>query len=611
MAYNYLYGDDKERAYAESIWNLHAVYFTRVEQTRGLSRFRVRPGDTINGQKIHTAQTGHAFALINQFCAFANNNPVPEVIPKDNTDAEDRHTSRIEKWLEGVPRAASKGRPNPYAAFLFNAAEVGRGYLLTEFDEYRALAGQFPFRIKSPDPAACAFQIDDNGVVCFVMKETRQVEPLLRELEKTYAAAAKPKWTVPSNLRDLVERDPVQSVEVVHLYTEETHTLWVQKDLVWRKPHLMGCVPVSMAFCLGMPSDKVEEMGMGLVYPSLDLLVNEQGIMSKAYTGFEFFTFPLVKVTYQDGAIEIVQARPGMKYPNAVAVEQMPVVPNFQILQMLMQHSDTSINRVSMPEVSFGDDTKELSGFAYSQLLSGPMARIEKMLESLANAWAEHYALLLDRVEYFATSAMAKQFGAKGEEAVTKYLEAFGTVSAPTTSPAQKKKSKVILDADAVGGYRDVSINLVPELPSDENAKYQRAQLARQVGLPMEYVLRDILKVESPDQVMAWMKKELIMQVPMYQDFILKKGIKDTLNDDPKLAREFNEYEQAEQMQAQADAQMQAQMGHAPEMQGQGMQGAEFSPDMTGLPPEMLPPAMSGQTPPNPMDALMAQSFQG
>jgi hypothetical protein len=57
----------------------------------------------------------------------------------------------------------------------------------------------------------------------------------------------------------------------------------------------------------------------------------------------------------------------------------------------------------------------------------------------------------------------------------------------------------------------------------------------------MEYIDREILKVESPEQIQQWRKDEALMQDPDWNARMLAKWKKDKLDNDKELAKEFQE----------------------------------------------------------------------
>ncbi len=145
--------------------------------------------------------------------------------------------------------------------------------------------------------------------------------------------------------------------------------------------------------------------------------------------------------------------------------------------------------------------------------------------------------MILNRIEEFANEGKASEFGLAGE-VKEKYLSSFSTFSPMPSKPNSKIKTKVTLKSQDVKGYQVVEVDFKPEPPQDENAKYQRAQLAKPF-MPQEFIDREVLKVESPEQVAQWRKEEMLMQDPEWQARMLAKWKKDKLNADEDLAREF------------------------------------------------------------------------
>jgi len=535
--------NDKMLAYAGAIRSSFAERYARIERIYKLSRLRVKPDAQVAGRATQTAPTSEALALIIQLLAFASV-PRAAVLPKDNSQKEDEQTTRIEQWLTGYPRALKYTQMHPFTKALYDYAESGVGALLLDFDEGRALKGKFPFRVTSPSPLGLAYQLADDCVVSAVVVENKQAGALYEDLSDRYEHAVKPKWSIPDVLSRAADQDPHTLIETMTLYTEHSQFYWVGGERVWEKPNLCEGVPLDLLFCNPIPSDKPEDWGLGLIYPALDMLVQRQINLDKASTGLEFFTFPLERVYRNDGTVELRQAKPGGNYDNVAKVEPVPIQPNYQSLEYLMGEYGERIGKLTLQDVNFGDGADTNSGYQVSLLQEGPRRKITKLfgdesgLDGAALGFAQHYQRVLKWVEHFANEAMGKELGAKD---TAQYLNAFGTVAAPYDAPDKKVKARVSLKSEDVAGYTEVSVNLLPESPQDENAKYQRATLAQQAGMSREGVFRNVLKVEKPDQEFAWQKDDMLMQDPMWQEFMVKMAIKNKLNNDPKLATEFAE----------------------------------------------------------------------
>jgi hypothetical protein len=235
---------------------------------------------------------------------------------------------------------------------------------------------------------------------------------------------------------------------------------------------------------------------------------------------------------------------------------------------------------------------------------------------------------------------MAKEYGAKGDEAVKKYLSSFSTVAHPPNNPNTKYRSRIVLNKEDVEGYTEVEVSLKPELAQDQNAK------AQQVGLlaekyPPKWLDKYVMEVKSQDELDQMRRDDALMQDPAWQTMQIERWKRDKLaNDkdlrrdfvelmsitiDPKMAMLFNELVDqggmnpidawnivsqlingkppAEVMpQAPVDPMMQQQMPMDPMAQG-------LDPNMQGIPSQIMPAAEMGQVPMSPDQMMMQGAY--
>jgi hypothetical protein len=608
--------------YANNVYSAHAARQMRNEATYNVSRIRVNGGSTVNGRKVDTAPTARALSIVTQFTAFSDQ-PHAKVLPKTNSDTEDEATSKIEQFFDGYPRAIATVNMHPLKAYLHTFAETGIGALLLEFDKDVALAGEFPFFTRYLQPEGIAWMSGARELSCVVMREMRDCGSLYAELAERHGQATEyadkkgedAKWGVPESLVRQARENPTSSVEVQQLFTRDEQYLWVRGELVWCKPLDLKGVPVDIGLCVPIPSDKPEEYAFGLVWQILDMLINEQVTVDKATTAFEFFTFPLERVFYQDGTVHLRQAKPGAKTDEPVLrIEDVPISANFQALQLLSTIFDTAIGRATLQEVTFGEGSSTQSGYQVNLLQQGPMLRVEAHLFDAAMGIARHYSRLLKMIEYYATPEMAKEYGAEGEEGVKKYLSAFSTVAHPPNNPSIKARSRIVLNKKDVTGYTDVEVSLKPELAQDQNAK------AQQVGLlaekyPPKWLDKYVMEVKSQDELDQMRREDALMQDPMWQTMMIEKWKRDKLESDKVLNKVF-----VEQMTLTIPAELTMLFNELIKQGGMNPIDAWniVSQLMNGAPPEeVLPPmpqdpmAMGQQMPMDPMAQGLTPDMQG
>jgi hypothetical protein len=636
--------------YANNVYGAHAARQGRNEATYNISRIRVNGGSTVNGRKVDTAPTARALSIVTQFTAFSDR-PHVKVLPKTNSDKEDESTSKIEQFFDGYPRAIATVNMHPLKAYLHTFAEAGIGALLLEFDKDCALAGEFPFFVRYLPPEGLAFQFGARELASVVIREMRDCGSLYAELQERYGQAAdyaeKRKeaipWQLPERFKRTAHENPTSSVEVQQLFTRDEHYLWVGGEHVWTKPLDLKGVPVDIGLCVAIPSDRPEEYAFGLVWQILDMLINEQVTVDKATTAFEFFTFPLERVFYNDGTVKLRQAKPGATDDNVAKIEDVPISANFQALQLLSTIFDTAIGRATLQEVTFGEGASTQSGYQVNLLQQGPMLRVEAHLFDAAMGLARHCSRLLKMIEFYATPEMAKEYGAKGDEEVKRYLSSFSTVAHPPNNPNMKYRSRIVLNKKDVEGYTEVEVSLKPELAQDQNAK------AQQVGLlaekyPPRWLDKYVMEVKSQDELDQMRRDDALMQDPAWQTMQMERWKRDKLandkdlrNDfvdlmsitiDPKMAMLFNELVDqggmnpidawnivSQLINGKPPAEVMPPMGQAPvdPMMGQQVpmdpMAQGLDPNMQGIPSQIMPAAEMGAVPMSPDQMMMQGAY--
>jgi hypothetical protein len=631
--------DDKQLAYANSIYSSHSAYFGRMEKVRAVVRMQDSAGTTINinGQTETFPPNGRALSLAMQFRSFASRQPKVTVTPKSNVDREETKAQNIERFLYGVPRAVSRVKKSPYADSIFNYAEVGRGILYTRFDETLAVQGKFPFRIKALDPLSCALHRGDEGLIAGVVKETYAAEALCKSLITYYEDAetygkAKPKWSVPKTLRAQAEDDPLSTVETLELLTDEYCCLYVGEDKVYEyELHPRG-VPLDVGFGMDLPSNKPEEWGLGLIYPIGGLLDNEWRLLNKETLANLYYSFPFLVYKDGEGNLYARHLKPSKDaYAQVAEYEITTPVPNYQGSELLLNKIEQSVGRLTLSEVSFGEGDDTNSGYQVNLLNQPAQMRIQDQMAEAKAMWERHYGRLLRYVEYYATEAMAKEMGAKDVE---KYLSSFSTIAAGQFDPNQKESNRIALTSEMVKDYdeQDIDVKLLPDPPADENAKAQRIGLYKEAGYPQEYVDKYIEKVENQAELKQFRQEQLLLeQNPLWAQFQLEETRIAVLEKDKQKAGRWAEFLAAQGMDEQGnplEEEPVAEPQPAPQdpMAGSGLQlqmpqidpmtgmpldpmGAQLNP--MGVGADMVSPAMMGMQPLSPEEIAMQQSFSG
>lgn len=652
------YSGDKQFQFAKRLWEADSAYRGQLEHIRLMTRQRQTLEYTLNGKSKSVAPTPRALAEVTMLTAMVLPVPRIQVPPVQQNKTEDEKKNQVQRFLHGVRRATRYGGIHPDDEFWFNYAEGGRGIMQLQFDSEAAKAGIFPFRRKAHDPMNFTFKASENGLICAVVVQERDTLEVYDELQGVYAKAAQaadpesPEWSIPQTLQDCYTEYDSHKIKVTRFWDKEREYMWVEDEPVWKyqgqagRPHLMRRVPFDVGFCMNAGSERLEELGIGIVKSVLGNLENESKMLDKAYLGFEFFYMPLVSVMETSGRLFFEQVVPGGQgYQNVQQHAIIQPAPNAQIMEQLISHNDSEVTRATFPEMQFGMGQMggvRTAGYAIAQMLAGSNARIDKLLESGNDCYKSHFNLMLNCIEHLANAESAKPFVGKNKEQLANWLNSFTTFSPMKSLPDADILSAVTLGSADVKGYQVVELDFKPEPPTDENAKMQRAQLAKASNMPQQYVDREILKVESPEQVEMWRHEEALMaEDPDWKAKMLEVWKKDILDKDKQLAKEFQEQELAAlppQMELMVRALMKEGMTFAEAMQQvQQMQSAQGQPpagaptDLSqgqapqpGAPPAptgapapqnvpagFVPPAMQGQSPMPPQAQQAMQTAGG
>ncbi len=629
--------DDKQLAYAESILSSHSTYFARGASTRAVVRMQdsASVSVNINGQTETFPPNGRALSLTMQFRSFAAREPKVRVTPKSNVEREEQKAQDIERFLYGVPRATSRKKKSPYADAIFNYAEVGRGLLYTRFDETLAVQGKFPFRIKAVDPLSCALHVGDEGLIAAVVKETYGAEALCKSLmgyweeAETYGKE-KPKWSVPKKLREAANDDPFIQVETIELLTDEYCCFYADGEKVYEyELHPRG-VPVDVGFGIDLPSSKPEEWGMGLIYPISGMLDNEWRLLNKETLANLYYSFPFLVYKDGEGNLFARHLKPSRDaYAQVAEYEITTPVPNYQGSELLLNKIEQSIGRLTLSEVSFGENNDTQSGYQVNLLSQPTQLRIADQMAEAKAMWERHYGRLLRSIEYYATEAMAKEMGAKDKE---KYLSSFSTIAAGQFDPNQKQSNRIALTAEMVKDYdeQDIDVALIPEPPADENAKAQRLGLYAKI-YPQAYIDKFVEKVENQAELNQMRQEELLEQNnQLWMQFKLEETRIAVLEKDKEKQARWAEFLAAQGMDEQGNPLEEPTPEPAPApqdpmagmpmdpammgaMMGGGMpadpMGAQLDP--MGVGAGMVSPAQMGMQPLSPEEQALMASFNG
>jgi hypothetical protein len=243
--------------------------------------------------------------------------------------------------------------------------------------------------------------------------------------------------------------------------------------------------------------------------------------------------------------------------------------------------------RGTLPNTVYGEIPFQLSGFAITQLRQGVETPLDAPLTATEKAILQSLRLIKDQY-------LSNQFD-------TMQLSGIGQ---------NRKYFSEEITPDMIRDAGDLTFKLVPQLPRDDSAKFQQADIARKGPVPLypdRRIHEDIFEDQDADQIVDEIKEQQGERgLPLAGLFemaetMLRQGR-------PEMARIY--MRAAEQLFMQQQMAMQQAMqgaggagGAGPPAATNGARGAPFpqSPNGGGgFSPSVLPPSAQGAPPPTP-----------
>lgn len=612
------------RAIADRMLGAYGEAHARMTEVRNVVRYRlIEELKRLKSQGITPAYSSRPLAIAHQARAFLDDSIIKyEVLDHDNSIKENRITTPLEKWLSGIKPTYAEMGLFPFADWIYDYFEVGTGVLKLRFDFGRAAMGEFPFVLEAVDPTNWACMQGTKGLVWAVERECKDAAVLCDELDTQLSGVKEANWKIPEWLKQMGKESPDASVEFMSVYSRDTCWTFVNAltsdeeearagQLLYKYEHYMGRVPFLPAYCTAIHSNRPEEKGFGMVYPILSMLKQENILFSKFASDAEIGSRPLATYVDDMGHQIVEQIYSGWKSERPIRAgtfEPMNLTQNNEMMDRLLTVAQNDINRMSFPEITYGGDIIAQSGEAWRNVLSGVGAKIRQYGNQPQSVLGILAGWMLERVEYFMTPAMAREFAPKH---VDDYMDSC-SVGLGTRSSVGKEKGLLALTAKDVKGHYRVRVTLEPNLPQDDTAKVDRFTRVMAIeGFPFEQALRTYLQPEHPEEfIEAYWENILMAELPEYKEVKLRRAFIERMEQDPKLAEELQalltEKEATETEQAAQQGAAQQPMMQDP-MAQQGMPPQDPMALLQQLPPQVLQMLMaSGQIPPQ----LMAGSQQ-
>lgn len=542
MSNSYTSSVEARWGHAESLLEHFKAKHQRIVEIRDLVRQRIVPNQELRDKRLITAKTARGLAILFQTRAFFDRAASKiEVLPEVNTNAEDKATTKQERWLTGVSDALAGRGGFVYSDAITHGLESGEMILGAQFNPYLAKQGLFPLDVWTPDPLCVAYDRSRYGLTCFVYRETKTLGTVKSELGNEFDRAIRAAYDLPNSFLDDTA-DPTAQVEVTQYWDDEKVSLWLDRSHVYTRPHGMSRVPFDVGYFYDLPSTRPEERGMGIISPILDMLNNQQLLIDINTTDAETWSRPYGFV-FDGTHFRIVQLSPGEKYEGQ-SLTPIPPSQAPQYIQALSTLLNSEIEDATLPRSVYSGPNFQLSGFALSQYTEGIKARLDDMKKYPELCLQQHYKLLLQAVRKYATPQMAKAIAPTDTDT---YLNSFAVnLTLPNGPRNGKQRTWWLLNADDVGERVHVKVSLTPKLPVDEQAKYQQYELAIRNNTPREWAVRNILKVEDVDEFMRQSKREYLMANDQeFAAFMADEFKREMFEEDPKLRKRYLAYLEA------------------------------------------------------------------
>ncbi len=588
--------DDLAQAYlahATDLLSLFSWKHGEITLNRNMVRQRVSPFEELKGKRLITVKQAKAFGLVYQMRSYFDRAIEKiEVMPENNTKKQDEVTTLQEKWLSGNARMVNSRSGFVYSNAIWHGLESGEMILQLVFNPYLAKMGKYPFQPRAVDPLGCAYEWTEDGLGCFVIDEVKTAGALYKELYGYYQRASRNSVvqgsTTASWLAGVAREKPTTPVRVTRYYDAEREYMWIQRQLLWARPHHIGCVPFTVGYFFDMPAEPMlpHERGRGMISPIRDLLTEQDTLWDIYATDTELGSRPLV--LYHDQTANrwsIKQAQPGANFDSEkdAPPHEYQANPNYQLLTQLGTMLDEQIEANTFP--TFGQLRGRTSGFALQIMMQPVQLRMDSLRPGAELCLATHYEMLLRAYKELNTQAYAKALVPDNPET---YLNSFAVATELDENIKAKKRQKswLVLDPKAISDTPQVKVSLKSDLPTDKGAQMQQFELAMRSGdVPRTWAWKNILDVDDPAQMqLDWQMDWVLKNNQNAQTFFSDMWFKEVIESDPDLEDEFRAWGEAQQQA------MQGQQGGMPspnEFAAQEGQGGQ--PGMPGAAPPPIP----------------------
>ncbi len=210
------------RRKTDALFAEFGAYYTEIDAVRLLVRQTIAPDEVMPGKRIMTVQTAQAFALCLQTRSYFDlATKQYRVLPERNTRAEDKATSKLERWLSGVDDIIMRREGLIKSDAIWHGLESGTMVLGTMFNPYLAAQGKFGIEMWAQDPRGFAWERNRHGLTCAATMDQVTAEAVFYELEGQLQIAKRSSLEIPDWLAQLAHSDPLAAVTIVRYYDRQ------------------------------------------------------------------------------------------------------------------------------------------------------------------------------------------------------------------------------------------------------------------------------------------------------------------------------------------------------------------------------------------------------
>ena len=301
---------------------------------------------------------------------------------------------------------------------------------------------------------------------------------------------------------------------------------------------------------------------------------------SQVGTGLLYYYWPIMTITNESGGeTPDFKIRPGETYPlpKGVSINILRPEPSIPMAQFMMGQVDQYIQQATFPAVMFGKEPGEVqAGYGINILANQARGRMNQIREQIE--------MLMETANQFLLKC------------IEKFPEKDRGVSVWGMSEREGKPLQFTIKASDISGYYENEVNLVPDLPEQDNAKIMTGmQMVEKGMLSIQTFWERILNLPLPSDEKIRIAKEQAMKAPELQAKEHLRAVqigwpstwRDIIAGTPLEQLAQQEEQRAMERKAQAEAEKRAKEEAAAAEEAATQNGG-----LGPLPPGMMPPGM-------------------